>query len=339
MPNNEVEMSFPKPPRKFSGEYLDPMLVIEDFDETVGMARRFARDNPEFTEEDLINRLASNGVKLYGTRKEWNRFFTDVRKRITTEATKKKPPEEVTWIVQHVGGVATYTMVEVVPTGPKPVEATAVIPEPEPTVRDAEPRRGAAAVAPADVMRALLTAATNGMMRPNDFADAIARRLRLDAAATAGAIEEALAAKVIRKVGSRGSTYITVSSNEPELGRRVARPETEEPDERLLTEGELMMVVSILDELAKGHITTGVTTKNLESILHSTFSRDHFRRLLRILESQRLIRFDNQANYKQARKSPRVHLRGQDTKNRWLANRDGYINRLKQAKIRLKGEA
>jgi hypothetical protein len=337
MADSDIEMWFPRVPRKFSNDFLDPMLVEEDFDDTVGMARRFAREHPEFTEEDLINRLVKNGVKLYGTREEWEGFFTDIREEITIEAANKKPPEEISWIVQHVGGIATYTMVEVLPAVAVTVEVVTEDIEPESVIRKPESHREIAPV-PTDVMCAMLEVAPDGMMRPKDFADMLTKRLRLDPAATAEVIDAALAAKTIKKVGSRGTTYIAVNVGEAEKKRPVVQPGAEELEERLLDEGELKMVIAILDKLAEGHVTTGVTTKNLESLLHSSYTRDHFRRLLRILDSQRLIKIDSQANYRQARKSPRVHLRGQDTKNRWQANREGYINRLKQTKIRLKSD-
>lgn len=340
MPNNEVERSFPRPPRRFSSDFLDPMLVVEDYEETVGMVRRFARDNPDFTEDDLLHRLANNGVYLYGTQKEWDRLFTGMRNKIVKEAAKKKPPVEVTWVTQQLGGMATYTMVEVESVEEVQAEAPVMAVEPERLARRAEPSREP--VAPsvqADTIRAMLGAAPDGMMRPKDLIDAVAKQFRLDDGAATVAIDTALLTNQIMKTGHKGTMYITASTGEPAQKRPTARPETEEAEERLLSDDELTMVISVLDKLAEGHVTTGVTIKNLESLLHSSYSRDHFRRLLRILESQRLIRFDTVANYKQARKSPRVHLRGQDTKNRWQANRDGYINRLKQAKIRLKGEA
>lgn len=340
MPNNEIERSFPKPPRRFSHDYLDPMLEEEDYEETVGMVRRFARDNPDFTEDDLLQRLANNGVYLYGTQEEWDDLFTEIRGQIVEEAAQKKPPVEVTWVVQQLGGMATYTMIEVESVAEVQAETLVVVAEPERVVRRVEPRREPiTAPTQADAIRAVLGAATDGMMRPKDLIDAVAKQLRLDPDAATVAIDAALLTNRIRKTGYRGTTYITVSTDEPAQRRRPARAETEDVEERLLSDDELAMVISVLDKLAEGHVTTGVTIKNLESLLHSSYSRDHFRRLLRILESQRLIRFDKEANYKQARKSPRVHLRGQDTKNRWQANRDGYINRLKQAKIRLKGEA
>lgn len=307
------------------------------------MVRRFARDNPDFTEDDLIQRLASNGVYLYGTQEEWDALYTDIRKKIVDEAVKKKPPVEVTWVVQQLGGMAAYTMVEVeTATEEAQTEVVVEVEEQVQMERRVEPRRERTAPqAQADVIRAMLEAAEDGMMRPKDLIDAVAKRFRLEPDAATVAIDAALLTNQIRKVGSKGTTYITVSNGESVQRRRgaAARPEAEDAEERLLAEDELAMVVSVLDKLAEGHITTGVTIKNLESLLQSTYSRDHFRRLLRILESQRLVRFDNEAKYGKARKSPRVHLRGQDTKNRWQANRTGYINRLKQAKIRLKGEA
>lgn len=341
MPSNEIERSFPKPPRRFSDDFLDPMLVIEDYEETAGMVRRFARDNPDFTEDDLLQRLANNGVYLYGTQKEWEAFFTGMRRHIVKEAAKKKPPTEITWTVRQLGGMATYTMVEVESAKEVQVEIPAVaVAEPERVVRTVELRREpVSSPTQADAIRAMLGEATDGMMRPKDLVAAVAKRLRLTPDAATVAIDAALLTNRIKKTGYRGTTYIAVSNGESEQRRRPARPETEDVEERLLSEDELAMVVSVLDKLAEGHVTTGVTIKNLESLLHSSYSRDHFRRLLRLLEAQRLIRFDKEANYKQARKSPRVHLRGQDTKNRWQANRDGYINRLKQAKIHLKGEA
>lgn len=43
MANNEVDRVFPKPSRVFDGKLLDPILVIEDFEETVGKARKSPR--------------------------------------------------------------------------------------------------------------------------------------------------------------------------------------------------------------------------------------------------------------------------------------------------------
>lgn len=337
MQDKETQKSFPKPPRSFHGDILDPLLVEEDYEETVGMVRRFARDNPSFTEEDLLMRLARNGVVLYGTQSEWDDLFTEMRDQIVAEAAKKRTPVAVTWAVQQLGDMATYTMVETRTASDTPKE----VPVPKAiralTESSSEPARvvGTAPL-PGSELRLILDAAADGMMRPIDLTAAVAKQLRIDHDAAAGIIGAALADKLLRKVGNKGITFIVASNGE--TAQKVLEPvgmsEVHEDEERLLTEDELTMVIAVLDKLSEGHVTTGATIKVLEQQLQSSFGRDHFRKLLRLLESQRLIRIDHEAKYGKARKSPRVHLRGQDTKSRWQANRDGYIARLRNAAIR-----
>ena len=172
-------------------------------------------------------------------------------------------------------------------------------------------------------------------MRRKELTDAIARRFRLNAPDAGDLINAAFFADKLRKVPFRGTTFIAVNNGEPKQRRaeQSRAPEAAVPEERELTEKEILTLTAILDKLAEGHLTTGETIKNLERQINSDFSRDHFRKLLRILEAHRFIRYDSTANYGKARKSPRVHFRGQDIKNRWQANRDGYINRLRKATI------
>lgn len=337
MQDKEVQKSFPKPPRSFRGDIIDPLLVVEDYEETVGIVRRFARDNPDFTEEDLLVRLARNGVVLYGTQAEWDDLFTEMRNQIVDEAAKKKPPAEVTWVIRQLGDLATYTMVE---TSAVPQEAVEVpIAEieyrPDASNKTSRLEEGQPPVLASEILL-VLNSATEGMLRPKDLSAAVAKRLRVTHDMATRAIDSALSDSLIRKIGSRGTTFITVNNGDLIQNTRTpaAKPEFEVGEESPLTEDELTMVIAILDRLAEGHVTTGVTIKVLEQQLHSSFSRDHFRKLLRLLESHRLVRLDHEAKYGKARKSPRVHLRGQDTKNRWQANREGYIARLRKATIR-----
>ncbi len=317
------------------------MLVVEDFAETVGIARRYALRNVEFTEEDLIAHLARNGVLLYGAQEDWDYLFTDIRNQIVSDAAEKKVPEQVSWTVQRLGEMATFTMVETVSTETPAVMPAVVVPE-APVEEDrtvpeaAEVREPDDSPHPFDVIGALLRNAPDGMMRRRELTDAVARRLRLGTTDARDLIDAAFFAEKLRKVSAKGTAFIAVNNGEPKQRRLEAAPTSEvvEPEERALTDEEVFTLTTILDKLAEGHLTTGETIKNLERQLNSGFSRDHFRKLLRLLEAQRFIRYDSSANYGKARKSPRVHFRGQDIKNRWQANRDGYINRLRKATIR-----
>lgn len=340
MPTNETPRSFPRPPRGYDGPLYDPMLVEEDFTETVGIARRYALRNVEFTEEDLIVHLARNGVRLYGSQEDWDYLFTDIREQVVKDAAERKNPAQVSWTVQALGDIATYTMVETV-SAPPALAQVAELPAPpareeeravpeKPARTESEPSSD-----PFVVIVGILGDAPEGMLRRKELTDAVARRFRLSAPDASDLISAAFLADKLRKVPSRGTTFIAVNNGEPKQRRAeaVRAPEAAVPEERELTEKELLTLTAILDKLAEGHLTTGETIKNLERQINSGFSRDHFRKLLRILEAQRFIRYDSTANYGRARKSPRVHFRGQDTKNRWQANRDGYINRLKKATI------
>lgn len=344
MPDSETSRSFPQPPRRYDGPHYDPALVEEDFEETAGIVRRFAMRNQDFTEERLIAHLAANGVVLYGTQEDWDYLFAEMREKIVTDAAERRRPSEITWVSQRLGEVATYTMVETVspevpvvalvadaPAEEIPVEREEVSALPEAV----EVRQIAKPPSPFDDIHAILGSAPEGMMRRRELTAAVAKRLRISPTDARDLIDAAFFAEKLRKVATRGTTFIAVNNGEPRQKKSGPEPtpESAEPEERALTDEEILTLTAILDRLAEGHVTTGETIKNLERHLSTGFSRDHFRKLLRILEAQRFIRYDNTANYGKARKSPRVHFRGQDMKNRWQANRDGYINKLKKATI------
>lgn len=342
MPNSETPRSFPQPPRRYDGPLYDPTLVEEDFEETVGIMRRFAMRNQEFTEVRLIAHLAANGVILYGTQDEWEYLFAEMREKVVTDAAEKRRPVEITWTEQKLGEVATYTMIEAeAPEEPAATEVALPAVE-EPAEREVdtavavEVKEPGNAPSPFDAISAILGDAPEGMMRPKELAEAVAIRLRLTSSDASDLVGAALFAQKICKVSTKGTAFLTVNNGEPKKQRvePASPPESAEPEERALTDEEILTLVSILDKLAEGHVSAGETIKNLERHLNTGFSRDHFRKLLRLLEAQRFIRYDSNANYGRARKSPRVHFRGQDMKNRWQANRDGYINKLKKATIR-----
>ena len=333
MPHNETPRDFPQPPRRFDGPILDPLLVEEEFEETVGIVRRFAARNQDFTEERILAHLAVNGVTLYGTQEDWDGLFAEMRNKIVADAAERQTPAQITWITQHLGDVATYTMIEVsTPAAP----AVSHVEVPCVSTEEAE-ETDDLSVSPTsfDAISEVLDKAPDGKMRPRELIIALARKLRIDTTEAEVLIDAGLFVNQLRKVPNGGTTYITVSNGESTQGRRrsASRPE-EVGEERLLTEEELAMVIAVLDELATGHVSTGATIKNLEQRLNSGFSKEHFRKLVRLLDAQQIIRYDNNARYGQARKSPRIHFRDQEMKSRWLANRDDYIERLKEATTR-----
>jgi len=320
---------------------LIPELIEEDFDATTAIFRRFVSDGTPFILEDLRAHLAGNNVQLPADPEELREMFEEMVDVTLTYYADRR--EARTWHQQKVGREVVYTLVEIIPhnaidTLELPAEQETAETEPAgalPLPADA----GSSSPTHSQDHRPLLAGETLAAIFGAQ--DLVRLKHAIGLVASTMGIDTRTAADLIANTRDAGGLFKHTIGGVTFIGReppeRLARAETEPTDAevaRLLNEDEIGIMVRVMDRLTTGgrHVSQGETIKALRQALDMG-SGPAFNRLLRIMEDQRLIKFDSTANYGRARKSPRVHVRGQDMKERWIGNREAYINRLRKVTI------
>jgi hypothetical protein len=241
MQDKEALVLFPQPSQNYDGPLLDPLLVEEEFTQTVGVVRRFASGSPDFTEQRILEHLAANGVSIYGTQEDWEALFAEIRDRIVEDAAEKEPPVEISWIVCQLGEKATYTMV-----GTSTTEVAEALQAEEASVRRVVMPEtvGTEQVGERDEDRSLLDGVRNmlgesagGKVRLRELVSAIAEKLDVTTAEASQLIGKAVSAGRFTKVRSGGIAYVTEFTGEQPV--QSASPEVETPDKYQAAEIEL----------------------------------------------------------------------------------------------------
>ncbi len=351
MQENDMLKLFPQPPRGFRGK-LDPLVVIEHFEDTVGMVRRFGQRIPEFTEECLLGHLATYGVRLYGPVEDWDVLFGEIRDQIVSDGAERKPPVQVSWVVNKLGEKATYSMIET-PTveateQSPPAEAAAVVAAS--TIRDVPtPERGGTPDRDrmlANGVRSILATAADGMMRRRALTATVAGSFDIATADARRFINGALSAGWLSKVGNQGVTFISVSTEEQMRAHQApdGTQESDADDEDDRAEAELaeldayMSVVSYVMRalVALRDISRGQTHERLRqrSGLGEDMDIDTFKRYVRHMQDDGLVVFLKDAS--QNSRTPkhkvirplRVYVASNQIRSNWKVNAEENLEKM-----------
>lgn len=305
MPENESPREFPKPPRKFSGQYLDPLLIEEDYDEVVGITRRYAERTPGFTDEELIAYLAlKNGVRLYGTQGDWEALFAETRERIVAEATEARPPVHISWTVGKLGEQAIYTMVEVPPAIPAPADPVPVVAQE--VLKTAAATLLDEAVHPDqptfDYLLLMLGGTGEGVMFAREARDAVARRFRVNLEEAGRRIQSAVSAGVVRNGSRRGIKIVGLPSDDAAeaIPAEQEEPEDEVAHVEVLAELDayfavIKYVMSALSSLRDINMGQPYDRLWKRSSLEELMDFDGFKRYVRRMEVDGLVRIEKNA--------------------------------------------
>jgi hypothetical protein len=313
-----------------------PDFVVEDYQIVVGMVGRYALYTgvPEFTFGQLEGHLIRLNVELVGEL-DWPTLFSQMRNTVVQNLAEQG--RDFQWRQRKVGEVTKYALMEV-PSSKEAVspeeELPDVIAEAEVGQQDEIPLGGRRPDARLDT---LFEGLPDRRARLKDLPSMIMQRFGVDETEAQGMIHAARADGRLHRSPVAGITYLSLDppSKPATRSHQEARQEDAEQVMRSLTEYELIVAERIMDSLAASgtHVSEGSTIKRLGRDLNLDLSPRDLRRLLRHMETMRLISIDSSGGYGQTRKSPRVRIRGQDMKNRWNGNKNGYMGRLGKSQM------
>jgi hypothetical protein len=341
---------------------LNPELVEEDYLATTDIVKRYASTTADFSMAELHEHLTDNNVILTGTGADFKELLEEMQADIANDYAEQG--HDVVWSMDREHRIARYMLGLVVrdDAGRRSVRAPLHIAlratlEPLPTIEAPEPKPPAPAAKTAkrpvmepasqtpsfeyelleetaDRIRGALNTAPGGAMRPHWLADRLSEQ-GISPEITELVLEGGRAAGWLHITRIKGSRFYTLEAPDPETTPIKTRKRKATPGEsagpRPISETEVETAKEIMDLLGKAgtHVQQGQTIKTLEATLQGELSRRDLRKLLRALETLRFVTISSDANYGKARKSPKVKLRGQDMKERWNANRDGYVKRMR----------
>ncbi len=313
---------------------LWPEIVEEDFVEVSGIVRRYAARQGLFSMVEIEDHLLANDVLLPEADKDWKLLFDELKDAVVADFAVEG--DERLWVTEKFGRVTKYALAQVLRA--ETLKSQAPVPEPEPPKPVAKPAvasGGGSDVIAKAAVQALFRAAGTPLLRPDDILKGLSND---DPIAAQQLFSQAVEAGQLVRVSRKGTVYYgpaELHKSRPTQKTERLKTSDAQTETHPITQEELQAAVNIMDRLtAPGtHVNQGATIKVLEQAFGVGFSKQDFRKILRALEAQRLVTISAAANYGKARKSPRVTLRGQDTKARWQSNRDGYINRLQKITI------
>lgn len=319
-----------------------PDFVIEDYAAVVEMVGRYALYTgvPNFTFGQLEGHLIRLNVELTGE-SDWPTLFAEMQKDVVRQL--EEQGRHYQWR-QEVGERTLYSLVEIAPSyeeAATSLKQTSPTQEPEQTTIQQSGTTATIRSGEHEASERRLITILNGLpehkARPKELLSLVMGRYGVDKDEAEAMIHAARSDGSLHRYTIGGTTYLSSEppSDSSRKSRQVARHEDTEKEARPLNDDELAAATRIMDMLAaRGtHVSEGSTIKRLEQDLHLGLTPTALRRLLRHMESMRFITVDNTSNYRQARKSPKVRVRGQDMKTRWVGNRDGYISRLRKSRI------
>ncbi len=340
---------------------LNPELIEEDYLATTDIVRQFTSTIADFSLAELREHLANSNVMITGTNADFQELLEEMQADIANDYAEQG--HDVVWSIDREQRIARYMLGLVVrddagrrsvraplqlalkaTLGPLPSITT---PEPKPSVPPtrttkrptAEPTSQTPSFEyelleeTADRIRGALSTAPGGAMRPHWLADRLSEH-GISPEITELVLEGGRAAGWLHITRMKGSKFYTLEAPDPDTAPVKARKRkaaSSETGPRPISETEVETAQEVMDILSKAgtHVQQGQTIKTLEATLKGDLSRRDLRKLLRALETLRFVTISSDANYGRARKSPKVKLRGQDMKERWNANRDGYIRRIR----------